>query len=60
MKEPVCLLRLNDFPVPARGVGHVGASDDLFSKRRQSLEVRQRGDWASDRNFKRCAKQPRI
>eukprot|EP00959_Pyramimonas_sp_CCMP1952_P353189 7399520-Pyramimonas_sp.AAC.1 len=34
MKEPACLLGLNDFPVPARAVGHEGASDDLFSKRR--------------------------
>ncbi|CAK0846210.1 unnamed protein product [Prorocentrum cordatum] len=60
MKEAVCALGLNDFPAPAHGLRHGGASDDLLSKRRQVLEVQQRGGWASDRNFKRCAKQARI
>ena len=60
MKEAACALGLTDFPVPAYGLRHGGASDDLLARRRQALEVQQRGGWASDRNFKRYAKQARI
>ena len=31
-----------------------------MAKRRQALEVQQRGGWASDKNFRRYAKQARI
>ena len=53
-------LGLQDFPVPAYGLRHGGASDDLLARRRSALEVQQRGGWASDKSFKRYAKQARI
>ena len=60
MREAAAALGLVDFPVPACGLRHGGASDDLLARRRQALEVQQRGSWASDKNFRRYAKQARI
>ena len=60
MREAAAALGLADFPVAAYGLRHGGASDDLLAKRRQALEVQQRGGWASDKNFRRYAKQARI
>ncbi|CAK0808748.1 unnamed protein product, partial [Prorocentrum cordatum] len=59
-KEAARSLGLNEFPVPAHGLRHGGAADGLLSKKRRALEVHQRGGWASDRNFKRRAKQART
>ena len=60
MRDAACTLGLADFPVPAYGLRHGGASDDLLARRRPALEVQQRGGWASDKNFRRYAKQARI
>ena len=60
MRGAACTLGLADFPVPAYGLRHGGASDDLLARRRPALEVQQRGGWASDKNFRRYAKQARI
>ena len=60
MKEAAATLGLTDFPVPAYGLRHGGASDDLLAKRRQALDVQQRGGWASAKNLRRYAKQARI
>ncbi|CAK0841695.1 unnamed protein product, partial [Prorocentrum cordatum] len=59
MKAAACALVLNDVPVSAYGLRHGDASYDLLAKRRAPLGVRQRGGWASDRDFKWNAMQIR-
>eukprot|EP00959_Pyramimonas_sp_CCMP1952_P398718 8354837-Pyramimonas_sp.AAC.1 len=60
MKEAACALGLNDVPVPAYGLRHGGASDDLLARRRAAFDVRLRGGWASDDDFKWYAMQARF
>ncbi|CAK0813788.1 unnamed protein product, partial [Prorocentrum cordatum] len=52
--------RAAGLPVSVYALRRGGALGDLLACRRQGFDVQQRGGWASDENFRRCANQAGI